>query len=377
MQLDVRLDRLSDDLLLDELGVLVERSQLLTAELLVYLGEVDQRRLYLREACSSMFAFCVERLHLAEGAAYKRVAAARAARRFPVILDLVARGEIHLTGVCLIAPHLTEENHEALLARARHLTKREVQALIAEIAPRPDVPARVARLPRRVAGSRRSDGTGAGTSCRPAPSPEQAVAPAADPVPAAASPAVIEPLAPERFQIRVTVGEETHAALRQLQDLLAHEIPDGDPAAIIGRALDLLLEKSLARKAAVTKRPRQEAPAELTAERSRYIPAAIRRAVWKRDGGRCAHVDAKGRRCSATRFLEFHHVHNWARGAEHDEAEIQIRCRAHNQYQARLDYGAAFMESRRNRTGASEPRQRWGLPATARVPRSPGWASEL
>ena len=101
--------------------------------------------------------FGVERLGMAEGAAYKRVWAARVGRRFPLVLDMIARGEIHLTGVHLLARHLNEENHAALLARAAGKTKRAIEKLVAEIAPRADVPSRVAALPRR-AGQSPSDG---------------------------------------------------------------------------------------------------------------------------------------------------------------------------------------------------------------------------
>jgi selenophosphate synthase len=56
-------------------------------------------------------------------AAYGRIEAARAARRFPTILELLADGSITLTSVCLLANHLTPENHRELLAGARHKSK--------------------------------------------------------------------------------------------------------------------------------------------------------------------------------------------------------------------------------------------------------------
>ena len=112
-----------------------------TAELLALLGEVDSRRLYLGEGCSSLFTYCTQVLHLSEHAAYHRIEAARAARRFPIILDLVADGSVTLTTVAMLRPHLTPENHESLLAAARHKSKREVEHQIACLAPRPDAPA--------------------------------------------------------------------------------------------------------------------------------------------------------------------------------------------------------------------------------------------
>src|SRR5688572_8808083 len=332
------LESIGDEGVLEGVRVLAARSNEITAELLAYLGEVEARGLHLGQACSSLFAFCVERLHMSESAAGKRITAARVARRFPVVLEMIARGDIHLTAVNMLAAHLTEENHTLLLARARHRSKREVERLVAEIAPRPDLPSRVVALPQL-------------TPAQEVHAPER-VAPAP---PRAARPAMVAPLSPRRFEIRVTVDQETHDALRRLQDL-AHQPSDRDPALIVSRALQLLLERRLAKKAAVTERPRV---AKAPEKRSRDIPAAVRRAVWQRDKGQCAFVDDQGRRCRSTRALEFHHIHNWGRGAEHDPGEIELRCRSHNQYQAVLDYGAAFMARKRRGSRAEEPRPRW------------------
>src|SRR5688500_17487262 len=124
---ELRLDRVSDEGVLERVGVLVRRSNETTAELLAYLAEVDSRGLHLGQACGSLFAYCVERLHMSEAAAGKRITAARTARRFPAVLGMIARGELHLCGVTLLAAHLTEENHAELLERARHMSKRAIE----------------------------------------------------------------------------------------------------------------------------------------------------------------------------------------------------------------------------------------------------------
>lgn len=102
-----------------------------SARLIALLMEVDRRRLYLGEGCSSLFTYCTHVLHLSEHAAYNRIETARAARRFPVILEVVESGAVTLTTVRLLAPHFTDANHRAVLERARHKSKREVEALIA------------------------------------------------------------------------------------------------------------------------------------------------------------------------------------------------------------------------------------------------------
>src|SRR5690349_9493645 len=108
------LNHLSDDALLRAVSNLVARDRAITASLLAHLAEVDTRRLYLALGHPSMFAYAVEALHFSESAAYRRIHAARAARRFPQLFRLVAEGRLHLAAVCLLAPHLTEENFEEL-----------------------------------------------------------------------------------------------------------------------------------------------------------------------------------------------------------------------------------------------------------------------
>jgi hypothetical protein len=206
--------------------------------LIALIGELDTRRLYLGEGYSSLFTYCTQVLHLSEHASYNRIEASRAARRFPVILDLIEAGAMTLTNVRLLAPHLTEANHRDLLERARHKMKRDVELLIATIRPSA-VPSVVRKLP-----------TPAAKSETPAQQQDVAshdahvFAPDAQPSPVAdtvrALPAAsVKPLAPERYKIQVTVSRETHDTLRRARDLLRRSIPNGDPAQIITRALEL------------------------------------------------------------------------------------------------------------------------------------------
>ena len=133
------LKQLSDGDLLAEVNRLANSERTAIANLVAALGEMDARRLYLGQGCSSMFTYCTHVLHLAEHAAFNRIEAARAARRFPIILTLLADGRVHLSAVRLLAPHLTAANHDALLKEASHKSKREIEAIVARLVPRPDV----------------------------------------------------------------------------------------------------------------------------------------------------------------------------------------------------------------------------------------------
>jgi hypothetical protein len=286
---------MEDRALLDAAKHLVIEEHLATAALLRALMEIDTRRLYLGEGCASMFSYCTQVLHLAEGAAYNRIEAARAARGYPLILELFEQGTITLTAVRLLAPHLTAENHVAVLTSATHKSKREIEELVCALKPKPDAPTVVRRLP--------TPRTVTVPPLAPVPSAPSATrigatTPAAVewrreslPVPQL-SPGTIAPLTPERYRIQLTVSRETHDKFRRAQVLLRHAVPSGDAAEIFDRAVNLLVEQLERQRFAQTERARAPKPGPGP---SRHIPAAVRRAVWRRDGGCCAFVGTEGR----------------------------------------------------------------------------------
>jgi hypothetical protein len=142
-----RRSHVSDDALSRNLEVCVAHDCAGTADLLADLGEFDSRRLYLPAAHSSMFSYCVDELHFSEDSAYKRITAARVARRFPAIFPAVAEGRLHLSAVVMLSPYLTTDTADDLLAAATHKSKSAIARLLAERFPRPDVPPRVQVLP--------------------------------------------------------------------------------------------------------------------------------------------------------------------------------------------------------------------------------------
>src|SRR6187399_3508888 len=150
------LTHLSEHELLEHFENLVARYRRTTARLLVAIAEIDERKLWATQACPSMFAFCVERFHMSEQVTAKRIWAARTVRRFPVVLEMVERGELHLSAIHLLARHLTPENSSDVLCRARHQSSREIERLVAALAPRPDVTSIVRALPRTVVDTGRA-----------------------------------------------------------------------------------------------------------------------------------------------------------------------------------------------------------------------------
>src|ERR1041385_5827918 len=114
-----------------------------TAELLADIAEFDERKLYREEGYDSIHAWCVGVLHLSDDSAYKRIQAARAASRFPAIFEAVASGQLHLSAVGVLAPHLDPETADELLEAAAYKTKGEIALLLASRSPKPDLPTRI------------------------------------------------------------------------------------------------------------------------------------------------------------------------------------------------------------------------------------------
>ena len=143
------------------------------------------------------------------------------------------------------------------------------------------------------------------------------------------------PCAEDVFDFRFSGTRRLRDGLETARDLLRHAIPDGDLGEIVERAVLLLVDDLRRRKGGAIDRPRA---GRGTRPGSRTISAAVERAVWTRDASRCAFVAASGRRCDATALLELHHVDPYGVGGQPTMPNIELRCRAHNQYEAELFY---------------------------------------
>lgn len=293
------LSHLADHELLQALRALVARDRANTVELLVHLAEVDERRLFLPAGQPSMYHYCIHVLHLSESAALKRIHSARAARKHPELYEALADGRLHLSAVTLIAKHLTPSNARSLIQAASHRTKAELELLKATLEPRRDVAttltpvaasgspgvvhphspgnvgnigvsadsgvAEALALQAHDFGGARETSVGPTTdSIEPAvreadsrapthahghsrvPAPTPAIAtPRPSPRPSDTSERrpVLAPLAPSRYELRCTLGQEAHDRLRYAQALLGHAVPNGDLAQVLERAINALVTK--------------------------------------------------------------------------------------------------------------------------------------
>jgi hypothetical protein len=333
------LRHLDDATLSREFPVVMTQDRAMTARSLAYIAEFDHRRLYVPAGYESMFAYCVQGFGLSEDEAYKRIRAGRAALQFPSIFTLLADGRLHLTAVRYLAPLLTPENAEELLASAQGLSKSELEQLLAsrfdQGAPIPSERSVVKPIMSAQAKVPKAVSLDFETPTLLVPGPVETSTP----------PLEVRP--PPRFVLQVTIDQSTHDKLRYLQSLLCHAVPSGDIAQVVDRAFDALIARVERRKFAATSKPRISPPRKPTAARARFVPAHVRRAVWARDEGRCTFIGDKGHRCRSRRFLEFDHVAPVARGGQATVDGIRLRCRTHNQFEAERVFGKTFMEAKR------------------------------
>ena len=342
----------ADDELLLRLSDLVGQSRRVEADVVAHIGEVDTRRLFARAACSSMFDYCRQVLHLSEQEAYLRIFVARAWRQHPMLLAMLRDGRLHLSGIARLTPFLTRDNREVLLKRAIHKSKRQIEEMVAELKPRPDAPAAIRKLPDRRPAAQPTPNLqlcpGRVSTASSELRPEGAQVPSG---PSSTQPAVVEALAPGRHRVSFTASTELRDKLERLKALMHSSVPDGDLAKVIDAAVTEKLERIEARRFGKTKTPRKELTDTDTTPKSRYIPAAVRRVVHERDGGRCTYRDKHGKRCSKRDDLEFHHKKPFGRGGPHSPKVVTLQCTVHNALMAEQDYGREVMAGFRRSTG--------------------------
>lgn len=197
----------------------------LVAAIVEHLAEVERRRLHLALGYSSLYVYATERLRLTEHEAYLRITAARAALCHEQIIPGLESGELSLTTVKAVAPHLG--SHPDLLKQVAGQSTRQVQRIVAERVGRPNQ-LRNEYCTKAVAGG--------------------------------------------RVEITCVVSEETAALLEEALDLMMHENPERDCDRTLARALRLLV--------ADKKKPRGRVPAK--AERA---VTGERRCAFVGEGG--------------------------------------------------------------------------------------------
>jgi hypothetical protein len=343
---------------------------------------------------------------MSEGAAGRRVAAARVCRRFPEAFGRVTRGDLHLSALCALSPHLDPANAGELFEACRRKTRRQIEELLAARFPRPDVREQIRRLPMRAHEA----------------APVLAEAPRRR---------ELEALSADRFSVHFTADAELRELIEQARALASHRLPKGDLASLMKLVLETFVRHEEKRRFAIGRNPRAvrvdakpagsvatprarisavptgiastppgvasavpagmastspgeasalptaapstppcgapaSRPRERTATarlwrirmRSRYLSAPVTRSVYLRDRGQCSFVSADGRRCGARAFLQLDHIEPWAVLGASVTENIRILCWGHNQLHARNCFGARHVAAKiaAQRADASDAR---------------------
>jgi hypothetical protein len=337
------------------LGELAGDERHVQVEFLLHLDEFDRRRDWLGLGYGSLWTYCLEALHLREGAAGRRIAAMKVLRRLPYLAGALHDGRLCLSTLSQLGPVLTEETAQDLVARAAYRTAAEVDHLVASLRPRQAPREGLRKLPIAESPAAEPIGTTEAPTAEPAGTAGEASSPGNAPHPApmlldAPRPRVdVRAVSEGQWSLRVTVDRALKEDLETLSQLLSHKFPKGDLAAVLHEAVRCALEKHGKRKGAV--KPARQVNAKAPPKDPAIVPAAVRRQVWERDGGRCAWVGPDGRRCGSRWQVEVDHVDAAARGGKATLDRLRLLCRSHNFLHAEQVYGPEMMA--RYRTGES------------------------
>jgi hypothetical protein len=333
------------------------------------LGLDDRREAWLSAGHGSLWDYCRRVLHLREGAAWRRIQAMRVLRRLPDLAEPLRQGQLCLTTVALLDPVIDETNAVELVARAAYRSKAEVEALVVSLRPRHAPKDGVRRVPGR------HEATTAPTLALPSPGPAvagpalmtpsfSALSAEAPRASAAAARPTVRPVAADTWSLRVTVDAAFKRELDRLTELLSHQVPSGDLAAVLREAVKCAIEKHGKRQGAVEptrRRARQAPPAAppsstQASARRQPIPVEVRRQVWARDEGQCAWVGPDGHRCGSRWRLEVDHLVAAALGGPSTLPNLRLACARHNRLHAEETFGRAFMDRfRREKPRTGEP----------------------
>jgi 5-methylcytosine-specific restriction endonuclease McrA len=349
--------------LTSRLADLLRREQVAMAEFLVALADFDRARLWIDLGYTSLFYFLHRELGLSKGAAQYRKTAAELIQKVPAVVEPLRDGRLCLTSIVEAARVVTPDNHDEMLPRFFHLSRREAMEVVAEVHPDPAPPSRTvvtsapaaARFPAAAMGSARAalPLIVEAATCNAEPmSAMPATGWPGEPLDANSGTqpqqerSEVQPLTAALRRLHVTVSREFLAKLAAARDALTHSHPGASDEEILAAGLDLLLSRDAKRKGLVA-RPQTK----LRASNPQRVPARVRRAVWQRDGGCCSWRLDSGGVCGSTRRLQLDHVTPLALGGTSTVENVRLLCATHNVLAARRVYGDACM-SRYTRRGS-------------------------
>ena len=300
------LSNLSDSELLERVRNLKGEENKIITEVVLHLHEIDSRGIYRDAGYSSLFTYCCQGLGYSEGAAFRRVRAARCLKDTPEVYQLIWEGKLSLSALAEVSTVMTLENSREVLSLTQGATKKEASKIAVQFGAAQ--PARRESVRVRKVESKQS-------------SPDLFSAP--------------KPVE-ERYSFSFEVSKEVAALYEQAKALIG-------PCAVAEVFERTLREYVLKRRPKVMKK--RTSPEK--SSQTRYIPKTVRRKVFERDHERCTYVSPDGVRCAETCCLEVDHVEPVARGGKSEFENLRLLCRAHNQLSAERWFGREFMKGKR------------------------------
>jgi 5-methylcytosine-specific restriction endonuclease McrA len=329
------------------LSVLLRHEQGAMADFLVALADFDRQGLWRELGHSCLFYYLQRELRLSDGAAHFRKVAARLIQGFPEVVEPLREGKLCITSIVELARVMTPENREEVLPRFFHMSKRQAKAVAAAILPAAVIP-------------RREVVTEVRPEVRPAefhPDETPPSRPEPEAVPTVRTvPIRVEPLTANDSRIHITVSSQFLEKLETARRGQGHVQPGATKEQVIEAALDLLLEQQARRRAEVERPQRNPRPSK-----AGHVTAAVKRAVWARDGGKCQWPVDGGGVCGSMTRLEIDHVVPRGKGGPSTVENCRLTCKPHNLEAARQAYGDAHMDLFTVRVPtAGEPAAEWG-----------------
>jgi len=360
---------LTDAVLIDETKKLLGFERTTLCSFLVNLAEIDSRKIYASAGYPSLFKYVVKEFNLCEGAAAMRIVVSRHAKIFPRLLDEIQSGRLHLTGAYLLCKNAKRENFDAILNKALHKSKTEIEDILkTEASFSRSIREYVRPVETQVTRAKKQEDKpqepislfDKNISTQASPSSSQQ--PSQDTVLTNETPTA-KPQESSDFEIRlgITVKKEVYENLKKLQRLtgkdklsdviekaITHYLDSIDPEKRVARRQSreeknkILVESRAINKLATF--PEKWISTNKECRASRYVPQRIRDEVYTRDQGRCTFVNNKGERCEATHHLELDHLIPFAKGGISEASNLRLKCKAHNLLAARNEFGTEFMK---------------------------------
>lgn len=303
------LSHLSDNELVNKLCSFRDKENEAISDIVLHLAELDRRRTYRDLGYSSLFTYCTKVLGYSEGAACRRISAARCLKTCPEIFESLRAGKISLCALVEVAKVREDEEKAKLVTLIEGKSKREAERLVAE-----QIPATSAKKERiaikRVSTEHSSENPFNFHLPPPAAVIKYSLSFEAD---------------AEFMELyeKAKSFSGAHTLLEVMRKTLGHYVKTKSP-----------VERHARRK--ITAKSNKTTA---TMKVSRHVPTRVRDEVFARDNGQCCFKSPEGNRCTETCNLQIDHIQPWAVNGSHAPENLRLLCPAHNQLMAERVFG--------------------------------------